>query len=348
MSLRAVRVRNLLLLMAVFATVVVAGCWDSRRNMQRVLDEGYPAIVEITGAHYQRFAPFAFDGWRPRFVEQGLSVDLKWEGRDGKPHTFRKVPVTEGFARTIVSGEQVKLAIVPAKVMDDPHAVPVINADAVARFAALQEWLRDATLVAVAAWFGFGILGFWMARARGVVAGAGRAAVAGQAPLSFPLRRVLFGLVALLLGAVLTFRAWSVEDAASGAADGIETTAEITSASTVPAEKGGMTHVVQLSWKDPQGGVHHMGPVPVSDSFWAKITRNGELVTHHTRIRYHGQATAARPTLVDDQQTRPWQVEIALGVGVVLMAVGAGSLLSAANYLRPRRSIKKAKLTPKK
>ena len=340
MSLRAARIRNLFLLMAVFATVVAAGCWDNRRNMQRVLDEGYPAIVEITGAQYQRFAPFAFDGWRPRFVEQGLSVDLKWDGRDGKPHSFRKVPVTDSFARTIVSGEQVRLAIVPAKVMDDPHAVPVINADAAARFAALQEWIRDAILVAVAAWLGFGMFCFWMARGGAAAAGAG-VAVAGRAPIPFPLRRVLFGMAALLLGAVLTFQAWSAEDAESGAADGIETTAEITSASTVPGAQGRATHVVQLSWRDAQGGVHHAGPLPISDSFWTKITRNGALVAHQTRIRYHGQGAAARPTLVDEQRAWPWQVEAALGVGVVLMAVGAGCLLSAATYLRPGRFIKK-------
>lgn len=326
MSLRAVRVRNLLLLVAVFATVVVAGCWDNRRNMQRVLDEGYPTLVEITGAQEQRLAPFAFDGWRPRFVEQGLSVDLKWDGRDGKPHTFRKVPVTEGFARTIVAGEQVKLAILPAKVLEDPNAVPVINADAVARLGSLQEWARNSAFVAVAAWLGFGVSAFWIAR--------GRTAVSGQAAVAFPIRRTLFGLVALLLGAVLTFRAWSVEDATSGAAGGIETTAEITSASTMAVAGGGTAHVLRLSWKDAHGGVHHFGPVPVSADYWSKITRNGELTVHQTRIRYQEEGAGARPVLIDDPPEPSWQLKIALGVGLALMAVGAGCLFSAARHVR--------------
>ena len=32
--------RKLLLLIALLATLVVLGCWDNRRQMQRVLDEG--------------------------------------------------------------------------------------------------------------------------------------------------------------------------------------------------------------------------------------------------------------------------------------------------------------------
>lgn len=326
MSLRAVRVRNLLFLVAVFATIVVAGCWDNRRTLQRVLEDGYPAMVEITGAQTQRLAPFAFDGWRPRFVEQDLSVDLKWSGKDGTSHVFSKVPVTEDFARTIVSGDQVKLAILPAKVMDDPHAVPVFTADAAARSRSLQEWTRDSALVAVAAWMGFGVSAFWISR--------GATATRGQVPAAFPLRRVLFGFVALVLGTVLTFRAWSVEDLASGAGGGIETTAEITSASTVPAASGGESHVVRISWKDAQGGVHHVGPIPISDRYWSKITRDGVLVVHQARIRYGKAPDIPRPELIDDPAQSPWQLKAALAIGLVLMALGAGALFSAARSMR--------------
>ncbi len=327
MSLRAARVRNLLLLIAVFATVVAAGCWDSRRNMQRVLSDGYPVLVEITGAQYQRFTPFALDGWRPSFIEQDLSVDVKWDGRDGKPHVFKKVPVTEAFARTIVNGEQVRLAILPAKVMDDPQAVPIINADAGARLASLQEWINVSVLVAVIGWLGFGLSGLWIARAR--LAGTG---TASQPAVPFPLRRTLFGFVSIVLGVALTFRAWSVQEESSGITDGVETNVEITSATTMPIA-GKQTHVVRLSWTDDRGSVHHVGPIPVSDRFWDKITRDGELVVHQTRIRY-GEEPQARPVLVDDPPERPWQIDLALGVGIALMAVGAGSLFSAAYAAR--------------
>ena len=329
MSLRAARLRNLLLLLAIFATIVAAGCWDNRRNMQRVLEEGYPVLLEITGAQHQRLAPFALDGWRPRFVEQDLSVDVKWQGRDGQQHVFRKVPVTDAFASTIVEGEQIRLAVLPAKVLDDPHAVPVINADAIARLASLQEWIGASTLVAVAAWLGFGIASLWLARAT-LTTGANRTAIA------FPLRRTLFGFVALLLGVALTFRAWSVEEATSGMAGAIETTAEIMSAKVVPGANGRENRVVQLSWTDARGRVRHAGPIRVSDGFWSKITRNGDLVVRRTPIRYSDEGMQARPVLVDDPPIRSWKVEAALGIGIVLTALGAACLFSAARIVRRR------------
>lgn len=327
MSLRAARLRNLLLLLAIFATVVAAGSWDNRRNMQRVLDEGYPVLLEITGAQHQRLAPFALDGWHPRLVEQDLSVDVKWQGRDGKQHVFRKVPVTDAFAGTIVEGDQIRLAVLPAKVLDDPHAVPVINADAIARLASLQEWIGTSTLVAVAAWLGFGIASLWLARTT-LTADASRTAIA------FPLRRTLFGFVALLLGVALTFRAWSVEEAASGMAGAVETSAQILSARVVPGASGQENHALLLSWTDAKGRVRHAGPIRVSDDFWNKITRNGELVVHHTPIRYSDEAMQARPVLVDDPAVRSWKVELALGIGIVLMVLGAGCLFSAARVVR--------------
>src|SRR5260370_42625067 len=95
--------RHLRLLNALLATLVVLGCWDNRVAMQRVLDQGYATTAQLTGAQFQRTLPFAADGWRPRFVEQDLSVDLSWKGKDGKTHKHKKGPVTDDFARTIVS-----------------------------------------------------------------------------------------------------------------------------------------------------------------------------------------------------------------------------------------------------
>ena len=41
--------RNFLLLIALLAMLVMLGSWDNRRQMQRVLDEGYPTTAQITG-----------------------------------------------------------------------------------------------------------------------------------------------------------------------------------------------------------------------------------------------------------------------------------------------------------
>jgi hypothetical protein len=350
MNVRVVRFRNLLLLVAIFATVVLAGCWDNARNMQHVLDDGYSTIVEIVGAQYQRIAPFAFDGWRPRFVEQGLSVDLKWDGKDGKPHRFRKVPVTDTFAATIVSGKQVKLAILPAKVLDDPHAVPVINADAAPRFASLQRWIWFSAYVAVVGWVGFALMSVWLRQGSGKRAAPSMAG--GGAAAAFPPRRTLFGLVALIVGAIVAFHAWSAEEAAAGATGGIETTAEILSARAVQSAGGMTAHVLLLSWKDAQGIVHHFGPVHVSAGFWNKITRDGQLSVHRTPIRYGGVGAAERVTLVEDQPRPSWQLRIALVSGLVLMAAGVGSLVSATRtarrHARPATPGKKEAVSPKK
>src|SRR5258708_28803711 len=108
--------------------------------MQRVLDQGYATTAQLTGAQFQRTMPLAADGWRPRFVEQDLSVDLTWQGKDGKAHEHKKVPVTDGFAHTIVSGDQVRLVTLPVKVPDDDTAVPVITADTTARLGSFQSF----------------------------------------------------------------------------------------------------------------------------------------------------------------------------------------------------------------
>jgi hypothetical protein len=327
MNVRVARLRNLLLLIAVFASIVVMGSWDNRRDMQRVFDTGYPVLVQVTGAQEQRLAPFALDGWRPRFVEQAMSVDLKWDGKDGKPHQQAKVPVTEQFAATIVSGDQVRTAVLPAKVVDDGSALPVINADASARYASVQTWLATSGYVALAAWAGFaGITVWWAQRgsrppARGSV---GRSSTAGLPP-----GRTLFGLAALVLGAVLVFRFWAPPDQAEGAP---EITAE---AALVPANPGNpASHNLRLSWKDPVGGVHHYGPVPVSDGYWAKISRDGVLTVHQVRIRYREADPQARPVLVGDDLDMPWQSKLGIATGIMLIAAGAASLVSAARQAR--------------
>src|ERR1044071_4882725 len=80
------RGRSLLLLIALLATLVMLGCWDARREMQRVLDQGYATTAQLTGAQFTRLMPIAADGWRPRFIEQDLAVDLSWKGKDGKTY----------------------------------------------------------------------------------------------------------------------------------------------------------------------------------------------------------------------------------------------------------------------
>jgi len=316
--------RKLLLLIALLATLVVVACWDSRRQMQRVLDEGYATTAQLTGAQYQRSLPIAADGWRPRFVEQELSVDLTWTGRDGKVHSFRKVPVSESLARSIVSGDQVKLVTLPVKVLDDGSAPPVITADASARLASLQSWLAAAGYAALAAWAGFAALSLLPDRRRGRTAAATPAR-----PL--PPRRTFIGLGLLVVGGFLAFNAWSAgRSTDSVALGGQEATADI-----LDATQGKDGYRVRLAWKDGQGAVHHYGPMPVSEAFWNRITRSGELAVRQTAIRYRAEDLQVRPLIVDDAPEEHWATRLAMGAGLLLMMIGAGLFASGLRARQP-------------
>lgn len=314
--------RKLLLLIALLATLVVLGCWDNRQTMQRVLDQGYATTAQVTGAQYQRKMPLAADGWRPRFVEQELSVDLRWQGKDGKPREYHKVPISESLARSIVNGEQVRLATLPVKVLDDETtAVPVITADAAARLESLQSWLAAAGYAALASWAGFAALTLLQGRGRSVTGKARSAPVP---------RRTLIGLAALVAGGFLAFSAWSEGRSVDALAlGGSEITADIVDATVLPAKDGSKaSHVVRLAWKDGQGSVHHFGPMAVSAAFWNRITRDGQLTVRQTLIRYRTADPQPRPLIVDDAPERHWMTQAAMLAGLALLVVGGGLLLS--------------------
>ncbi|HEY4167026.1 MAG TPA: hypothetical protein VGM96_09630 [Reyranella sp.] len=312
--------RNFLLLIALLATLVVLGCWDNRRQMQRVLDEGYPTTAQITGAQSMPVA--ALDGWRPRFIEQSLAVDLEWKGKDGKSHTFRNVPVSASLERSIVNGNQVRLLPVPVKVLDDGSAVPVITSDASARLASLQSWLAASGYAALAAWAGFAALS--------LLGGRGRRTITAIPPKPLPPRRTFYGLGLLVVGGFLAFSAWSSGRTADAVAMGGEQiTADILQATEI---KGG--HVVRLGWSD-RTGVHHYGPIPISEAFWNKITQNGQLTVHQTAIRYRGDDPAARPLIVDDAPETHWSMRVAMGAGLLLIMFGA-ALFASGLRARPK------------
>jgi hypothetical protein len=316
--------RKLLLLIALLATLVVLGCWDNRRQMQRVLDEGYATTAQITGAQQQRALPIAADGWRPRFVEQELSVDLDWQGKDGKPHSFRRVPISESLARTVVNGDQVRLLPVPVKVLDDESAVPVITSDASARLASLQSWMAAAGYAALAAWAGFAALT--------LLQGRGRRGITAAPARPLPPKRTFVGLGLLVIGGFLAFNAWSAgRSADSVSIGGQEVTADILG---VQQTKTGYT--VRLAWKDGQGAVHHYGPVPISETFWSKITLNGELTVRQTPVRYRPDEPQTRPLIVDDAPEQHWSTRFAMGAGLLLMMFGVAF---AASGLRAQRNL---------
>lgn len=314
---------RLLLLIAILASLAVLGTWDNQRQVQRVLAEGYEALAEVTGARYQRGLPLTVDGWRPRLVEQEISVNLKWQGRDGSPREATNVPITETLARGIVSGDQVRLVTLPIKALDD-GTPPVIRSDASARLASLQSWLTIAGYIALASWAGFAGLTVWLRRN----------AASKLGTVEMPLRRTILGIVMLFGGGFMAFYAWSDGRAYQAMLSrGVEAEAEIIDVGS-RSKDGHTSYTVRLSWKGPQGTVHHYGPTAISEDYWKKITRNGELVQRQTTIRYLPDESVARPMIVDDAPAQSWQSQFGTGAGIVFMLLGAALLFSAMRHMR--------------
>ena len=318
------RLRNLLVLIAIFASLVALGCWDNRLQMARVIDQGYAVNAQITGAQFQRSAPFAIDGWRPRFVEQAVSVDLQWQGQDGKVHIHRKVPVSERFQRSIVDGEQVKLISVPVKALDDDTSVPVLTLDAAERLESLKSWLATSGYIALAGWLVVVAMTIWQRRTPTPVTSV-PAALRQQ--VEIPGQRLLIGFAAFAVGAFLTYNAVALSEPAGDGVKSADVVAQITAVAGPP-------YTVQLGWRDGQGGVHHFGPLAISEAFWSKITRDGKLVVQETKARVHLDDTMARPEILEDAPGTRWQTKAVLAGGIVLLLVGAGCLLSAARKMR--------------
>jgi len=314
---------RLFLLIALLATLVVLGVWDGQRQVEHVLEQGYSATARIAGAQYQRKMPLALDGWRPRLVEQELSVDLKWQGRDGKEHEHKQVPVSESFARTIVSGEEVRLMPVGIKALDDDTSVPVIVVDAAHRLASLDSWRTISGVVSLVAWAGFAGLTFWHRRRSHTAGGGGIAKTPSLRDL--PPLRTIAGIALLLAGGALAYWAWNAKQSAENArSSGVEVTAEILSESSLASG-----HAVLLAWKDAQGAVIHFGPVPISEAFHERITRNGQLSVHQTQVRYRPDEPQTRPTILADIADPGGWSTVGQGAGTVLILIGLGCLVSA-------------------
>ena len=331
MRLGGTALPRLCLLVAILATLTVLGCWDNKRTMEQVLARGYETAAQVVGAQYQRKLPFALDGYKPRFVEQDISLDLTWKGRDGKNREFRKVPVSEAFARNIVSGDQVKLVALPAKVTDGETDVPVILADAQQRLVSLQTWIETSGYVALATWAAYaGLTLFGAGRAR-----LRRPGQVARPPVDVPPRRTMLGLGLVLIGGFMAFHAWSEQQSFEAMkSGGTEVMADILSVNEMPRKSGDKpSYSVRLAWKDGRGSVHHYGPTHISERFYGEIAKNGQLLVKQTAIRFREDDLQARPLIVADAPEQSWQAQFGVTAGLVVLLVGLGCLFSAARYI---------------
>jgi hypothetical protein len=216
---------------------------------------------------------------------------------------------------------------VPVKVLDDETAVPVLTIDAAARLESLNEWLETSGYLALAGWVMIAVLTAMQWRRARLPPPVRRQVGARLEPIEFPIQRLMIGLVALAVGAFLVYSAQAVSDPAKDGVKSLEVMAEINSVSGPP-------YAVHLGWKDGEGGVHHYGPLRISEDYWEKITKDGKLVVHETKVRFHADDSMAQPVILDDAPATRWQTKAVLSGGIALMLVGAACLLWAARVMR--------------
>ena len=92
-------------------------------------------------------------------------------------------------------------------------------------------------------------------------------------------------------------------------------------------------HSVQLAWKGAQGAVHHFEPVPISEGFYERITKDGQLTIRQTEISYRENEPTQRPMILADVPAPSWREQVEMGAGIVLLLVGLGLLGSAARFV---------------
>jgi hypothetical protein len=319
MSLRGLLA--LLVAMSVFGTL---GLYWNQSAFEHVLRDGYDTKRKIISAEItaRRF-PFVFDGWWPRFVDEALSIELRWTGRDGVERTRRGVAVSDAFADRITSGTQVKLLEISVRVIDDNSSLPVVIEDA-------GDHLRHLRF-----FFDFAFkAGLFLALALAVVValqklwqlnrGRTQANASPRQLRPFPVRLTLIMALMLGFGAFMLVGAYfSQRDAQEMLTNGKETVAEITRAfgeAKKPGEES--SYLIELAWTDKNGKRQVYGPTHISGTFYRKITSNDVLRVGQTTIRYLDARPDVRPLIMADASERQFQDSFGVEGGAVFIAIG--------------------------
>jgi hypothetical protein len=318
--------------------LILMGAWDDERTIRRNLDAGDDTRAMITGANEQhgfRF-PLAFDGLRPRFLDQTYSLDLTWRGGDGAERARQKVPVTDEYMASLMVGDKVRLVPVPIKVVDEDGAVPTIAPDATARLDHLNGLATfvgyGTALAALVFVVNFGAR--WWRRSRSAAAALGPEVE--PAAWHIPPRLTL--LTILCLGAAGMFGYYSIKEGWEAEAmqvRGRNATAAITDFRATVGDDRRISYMIDLAWRDGSGVERHFGPTHVSDAYAQRIAANGTLVTRQTTIRYLEENPTARPIIVADADERTKNDQLGR---VAAMVFGvAGLALAAVTAWRARR-----------
>lgn len=301
--------------------LIVLGLYWKQAAIERVMRDGYSTAGRITsGEITSRKFPIVFDAGWPRFVDENISVGLRWTGRDGIERTRRGIAVSSALAARITQGDQVKLLTVPIRVVDDDSSHPVLIEDVSDRLRNIGFMSKfaqaGATLfvLALAAVIG---LQKWSARNGGPNnPGIGLSA--------FPVRLALITLVTLPLGAYMLVDSYLQQNAAQEMLEhGDEVIADLTRAFSEVRKPGeAPSYLVTLAWTDKNGQRRLYGPTHISAAFWQKITRNNVQTVSQTKIRYLDGRPGTRPIVVDDAAERQFQDNVGVKSGAGFLALG--------------------------
>ncbi|WP_400767782.1 hypothetical protein [Methylosinus sporium] len=312
---------------------ILFGLATTERAIEDVLHNGYSTTAQIvSAAQTSRRFPIIFDGWRPRWVDQNLSVELKWIGKDGVERSRRGVPASDALAARLDGNAGSRLASVSARVIDDGDWLPVIEEDAPDRLRHIRgfaEFMRPVVILLALA------LAAELAWSR-FFAGPARQTHPEAKRRPFPFVPAMLAVFSLGVGAMMAIGSWTDRrDVEEMAALGETAVAKITRAhAEVTREGDPPSYLVDLAWRDSRGTERIFGPTHISTDFWRRITANGVLTTDRAEIRYLARDPASRPIILADAAERELQDRIGMGAGVGFFVFGLIMAAFAAYRMR--------------
>lgn len=345
MTIGGVSIRGWFLLLAAIGTVVVVGVLDNLQTAGRVLTSGYETTASITGGQFSpRKLPFSFDQMRPRYLDQDVSLNLKWKGKDGFERSAEHVPITKKFRESVAVGERIRVGLVAANVIDEEGAIPVVLADASDRQNSLNEQLRFGGTAALVGYIGAALASIW--NWFGLARGAGRQNTVQSTLLrsvrpqiDVPFRSGMFAVLGISFGTFTAWSAWGDKTAYDQMMNnGREALAELTNVTADLERDGNRTsYSAYFKWKDSSGQERSIGPTNISEAFWRQVTRNGVLAVRDVKIRYDENDSSVRPVIVADVVERQRQYLSGLLFGPIFLLIGLCCAVYAWRDVRRQR-----------
>jgi hypothetical protein len=315
------------------------GLYWNQHAIERVMRDGYAASGKITSAEVvsSRF-PFVFDeGW-PRYVDENLSIGLRWTGKDGVQRERKGIAVSAAYAARVTAGNQLRLLTIPIQVVDEESSLPVVIED-------LDDHLGHIRSLSGFMLKGAGVFAVILLLVIGWQAWSARRNGPGSPPIDTgPGRRPFPYVLALMTALMLPFGGYMLGSTYFEQGElkemldhGDEVIADLTRAYGEVSKPGeAPSYLVTLAWTDSSGQRRTYGPTHISAAFWRQITRSGIQTVKQTRIRYLVGKPDARPVILDDAAERQFQDSFGVKGGAAFLVFGL--ILAALTMFRYRAS----------